>query len=196
MEAADRFLANFFTIENLSNVANATGVLAQASFIFFTKNSETLKIVSVLISALLLAGIVYCLKRGFREIKIRHDLTFKDILGIGPTFRPHSLRVWSIILKRLASREDGQFKLAVIEADRFFDHILKKIGYSRFKPEERFLKISASQFSDTKSILEAHKIANQLLNEPGAQITHDAAEKIINIYKKALEEIGLVESGG
>jgi len=160
---------------------------------FFIKNLGIFKFVAFLFSALLLTGIVYFTRRSIQEAKKLRALTFKDLLGFGPTLKPRSLRAWQTILKRLESKEEGRLKLAVIEADRLFDHLLIAVGYGGKNFEDRFRHLTPTQFSNLRDLERVHEIVERLLNEPDTQITHEGAEEIIIVYKKAFEEMGLID---
>ncbi len=193
MESADKFFAHFFSGENLAYTATSAKVWTRASIVFLSKNTDILKMILIFLSVSLLIGIIYSAKRGIRETQKMRSLRLNDVLGLGPAFRPRSLKAWQVILKRLESGEEGDLKLAVIEADHLFDHLLVLLSYGGLLPDERFKKLSPSQFSDVKGIHESHETAHKLLTEPGLQITHAGAEKIISVYKKAFEEIGLID---
>lgn len=184
---------DFFTYENLAQITSTARVWTLASIIFLKRNPDLLKMISVFISVLFLAGIVYSIRRGLKEVRSVRNLTLKDILGLSPSLHPRSLKAWRTVLHRLATKEEGQLKLAAIEADRLFDHLLIAIGYRGRSFAERFGQLTASQISNLKDIGEAHEIVEKMLNEPDTQITYEGAERVVNIYKKAFEEMGLID---
>lgn len=96
---------------------------------------------------------------------------------------------WASILKRLESREEASYKLAVIEADQLLDSILIKAGYKGEKMAERLEKIKPAQLSSINEIWQAHKIRNELVHSPDYELSHEGAKKVIAIYEKALEEL-------
>ncbi len=193
MKPIDKFFANFFTSENLASTATSAKVFAQASVVFLVKNSDSLKLISLLITILLLVGVIHSLKRGVKETKKLHSISLKDVFGLKPTFYARSLKAWGTIQERLKTKEEGQLKLAIIEADRLFDHVITSIGYKGENFEERFGQLTPSQFSNLKDLGEAHEIAEKLLTEPALEISYEGAERIIGVYKKAFEDIRLIE---
>ena len=126
-------------------------------------------------------------------MKNMRTINFKDLLGLKSPNRPRSLKAWRKIEERLSTKEEGQIKLAVIEVDRLFDHLLIVAGYRGKNFTERFQQLTPSQLSSIKELGESHAMAEKLLTEPGLGITYEGAEKILKFYKKAFEEIGLIE---
>lgn len=163
---------------------------------FLIKNLGLFKFFAFVISVLLFVGIIYVVRGSVREAKKLRALTFKDLLGLGPTLKPRSLKAWQTILKRLESKEEGQLKLAVIEADRLFDHLLIMVGYRGKNFEDRFKCLTSSQFSNLHDLERVHKIVERLLTEPDTQITFEGASEIINVYRLAFEEMGLIDPLG
>ncbi len=183
----------FFSYQNLAQLASATGTWLWASVVFLSRNPDILKMISIFVSVLLLVGIIHSIKRGLRETKNLRTINFKDALGLSSLSRPRSLRAWRKIEERLKTKEEGQIKLAVIEADRLFDHLLVLTGYRGENFAARFQQLTPSQFSNIKELGESHAIAERLLNEPALEITYEGAEKIIKSYGKAFEEAGMIE---
>lgn len=157
----------------------------------YQENLLTLQIISFFISVILLFFVVYFIVK-LNIVGEKVD-EFADILGKADISRRRSLKAWKQIQKRLKTKNDVQIKLAVIETDRIFDEILKKSGYKGETADERLKQVSAEQISNINEILQARRIRNRIASEPDFKLTPGEAESVIEIYKRAFQESGLID---
>jgi len=163
-----------------------------ANFInFISENLLLIQFISLCISSILLFFSIYFLvKIGIVGEDIEHYIgvfTSKDVC------KRRSLRAWKQIQKRLKTGKADQLKLAILEADRILNEILKMAGYPGKNLDERLEQISSAQISNIEELRQAHKLKNRLVSEPDFVITRNEAEIIIDIYKKAFQELNLIE---
>lgn len=104
-----------------------------------------------------------------------------------------SLKAWKQIQKRLKTKEPDQLKLAVFEADRILNEILKMSGYPGKNLDERLEIITFAQISNIEEIRQAHKLRDRIVSEPAFNITPNETAIIIEIYKKVFQELNLIE---
>lgn len=78
--------------------------------------------------------------------------------------------------------------LSIINADKLLNYALKARGVEGSVGEQ--LKAASSLFSDLNGIWTAHKVRNQIAHEIGKEITPSQAKNNLNIYKKALKDLG------
>lgn len=147
---------------------------------------SVLKVISAVLSVLFFIGIVYLI--------IKLNLIFKAknasrLLMVHSYLPKKTGKRWAKIEQRLESGQEAELKLAVIEADKFFDDILKRIGYLGKDMGERLKKINFSQMANIDDIWSAHKIRNNIVHDADYKLTSVDAEKAIGAYKKALEEL-------
>lgn len=87
---------------------------------------------------------------------------------------------WQRIIDKIKTRDELKCKLAVIDANRLLEKVLK----------DKNRKIeSLSNFQDLKKI---EDYLERLLDSPQKGITLRNTHKIIAVYKKALEELGVI----
>ena len=145
------------------------------------------KIFSVLLSLALIFGIVVLimrlnlLTRGFRQLTRGTEI---PRIPKGKTRKR-----WETILARLESREESNYKLAVIEADKLFDDILKRIGYRGETMGDRLKQMSAEQISNIDEIWRAHKVRNNLVHDVEFKLNQEQARKTVETLEKALKEM-------
>jgi hypothetical protein len=150
-----------------------------------------LKLVSLGISAALLFGIVF--------ISVKLNLfgagvdKLSEIIGRKDLSRRKSIRAWQRIEQRLAIGDESQLKLAIIEADKILDEIIKMAGISGETMAERLKKISPAQLTNIEDVWEVHKVRNRIVHEPDFALTRAEAEYAIEVYRRALKELGLID---
>jgi len=104
----------------------------------------------------------------------------------------HSLKVtreWENILKRLEANDEANHKLAVIEADKLLDTVLKKLTIPGSTMGERLKAISVSQLPSIDNVWKVHKLRNHLVHTSEFVLTDNKAKQAITIYKQAFIEL-------
>jgi len=144
------------------------------------------KVAAIVVSALLFVGIIDLI------IKLNFISRMKEagkLLMTPSRLSKKAIRKWNKIEKRLNSGQEAELKLAVIEADKFFDDILKRCGYQGKDMGERLRQINASQIANIDDIWSAHKIRNNIVHNADYKLSSVDAERAVRAYKKALEEL-------
>jgi len=104
----------------------------------------------------------------------------------------HSLKVtreWENILKRLEANDEANHKLAVIEADKLLDTVLKKLTIPGSTMGERLKAIPVSQLPSIDNVWKVHKLRNHLVHTSEFVLTDNKAKQAIEIYKQAFIEL-------
>ncbi|OGY64935.1 MAG: hypothetical protein A3A04_01975 [Candidatus Harrisonbacteria bacterium RIFCSPLOWO2_01_FULL_40_28] len=104
-----------------------------------------------------------------------------------------SLRAWVQIQRRLKSGNEADSKLALIEADKVLDEVIKMIGYRGDTMADRLKQISPAQLSNINDIWDVHKLRNRLVHDVDFKVAHYEIERAINVYKKSFKEMGLLD---
>ena len=146
-----------------------------------------LKSILVFLSFLLFIGIIFVIFGLNTVYKIKRALSF----FVAPKYFPKKklAKKWNRIEKRLESNQEAELKLAVIEADKFFDNILKRIGYFGKDMGERLKRINPSQMTNINDIWTAHKIRNNIVHDIDYKLIVVDAQRAVKAYKKALDEL-------
>lgn len=100
---------------------------------------------------------------------------------------------WRQLIARLDYQDEAQWKLAVIEADNFFDHVLTLLGYQGESMGERLQKILPEHLAGINEVWRVHKLRNALVHNTAFQISHNQAQDVINTYQQALKELKILE---
>ena len=160
-------------------------------FHFLKINLTIFQIISVFVSGLLLAGIIYILaKSHIVSLAIEQ---YMDILGAAKMPKRRIIKGWKQIFRRLRKMDEAQYKLAIIEADKLLDEVLKISGYAGETMADRLKQLTPAQISNLEEIWQVHKIRNQIVHEPDFKLNQTEAAYAISIYEKALKEFGLLD---
>ena len=157
---------------------------------FFRENILLIQLVSLIVSALFLWGIIYMIiKTNYLEMKREQYL---DVLGRGNVSRRRSLKAWKQIQERLKSDDQNDWKLAILEADRILNEILKMSGYLGDDLDEKLEIITPAQLANVEDAKMAHRVKNKIEKDPTDEITRKEAEEAIAIYKESFRQMNLI----
>lgn len=165
-----KFLKAFFTSRFFNN------------FIFFAKYF------SIILSVVLFLSIILLIiaSKKFEEIR---KFWWKNI-NIIPKTR-YQIK-WAAIERRLAAKQEAEYKLAVIEADKIIDNVLFLIGYKGNTLGDKLKKMNVGQLVCLNDIWEAHKLRNRIVHYPDERVTINEAVDAAGKFKKALEELSVL----
>ena len=97
------------------------------------------------------------------------------------------------IIKRLKTKDTAQWKLAINEADKIIDEIIKYMNIKAEMMDERLEQVNASQLSNIEEIKNAHQISVTIKRNPEFELNHNEAVRLIKIYEKAFREFNLID---
>lgn len=146
---------------------------------------------SLLVSAALFSGIVYLLAK-LNVVGIGIE-KFADLVGHKDLSRRKSVKAWRQVERRMQIGDEAHIKLAVIEADKILDEILKMTGLTGETMADRLKKLTPAQLSNIEDVWQVHKARNRIVHEPDYHFTHAEADYAIGVYRAALKELGLID---
>jgi hypothetical protein len=91
--------------------------------------------------------------------------------------------------RKIKLNTDQEHRL--LEADKLFDHMLKKKGYNGSLGEK--LKKHGNKFSNIDEIWKAHKLRNKLAHEVDVKLSSSEVDGALRAFKKGFADIGLNE---
>lgn len=151
-----------------------------------------LKIFSGVISVLLLAGIIILgvkTKKFFGKA-IETVEAFEALGNIKG--KEKAAKKWQDIAQKSTSHIESDRKLAVIEADKLIDDIVKRIGFKGKDMAERLKQVNSNQISNIEDIWRAHKIRNNLVHDPYFKLTQSDSNFVVRTYENTLKELGIL----
>jgi len=96
---------------------------------------------------------------------------------------------WLKIEQSLVQGEQASYHLAVLEADKFLDFILRA---GRFKGETMADRMRSAEkhFKNKNAVWAAHKLRNQIAHETDFEANYGQAMKALLNYKQGLKDLG------
>lgn len=99
---------------------------------------------------------------------------------------------WGEIKSHANSFSEAEWKLAVIEADKFVDDALKISGFQGESMGERLMIIQPGQLLSLQELWDAHKLRNLLVHEVKYQLSHRQVVLAVESFEKTLRELGAI----
>jgi hypothetical protein len=96
---------------------------------------------------------------------------------------------WQEIKNHANSFKESEWKLAVIEADKLVDDVLKTAGFPGESMGERLMLIKPDQLLNLQYLWDAHKLRNLLVHDANYQITHRQAIWAVEAFENVLREL-------
>ena len=150
-----------------------------------------LKIISAIVSLLMIAGITFFLKKT-SWLTMRYTQDLKDFLSFKPIDVKKFEKILTKIQNRLQSQSMDEHKLALIESDNLLGEILGKMGYKGRDISEQLEKISEDILPNVWKVREARKIIGNIISDPDYLISADKAKGIMKVYEVAFQELGVI----
>ena len=135
----------------------------------------TLKTISFILCLIMLGIIIYIF---IKSSTLKKSVSQAKAAKI-PKKKMH--KQWLKIGKRFNSGIEANYKLAVLEADKFYDESLKITGNEK----EQLL-------SNLDELKKARRIKNRIIDDPEFILSKESAASVLFAYKKALEELGIL----
>lgn len=148
--------------------------------------------------------ILYCIVRMFEIRKKEHAHLHHEIQEYAHRQREREKKVkhgeeissnprWVTTLNYLFSENNGDWKLAVIEADSMLDDLMTQLG---FKGETLGAKLKGANQGNFRSLTtawEVHTIRNRIAHEGVAyELSQHEAKRVIALYERIFREFGFI----
>ena len=149
-----------------------------------------LKIIFIAISVFLFGWVVFLLKNT-SWFKYYFALDLLEFLSYKPHQKIGLVKRWEKIKKRLERGWEAEAKLAIIEADKLLDDVLKLMGYGGTDIESRLKKLTTDKVTNLDALLKAHEIRNSIVHDPDYHLLLEKAEEVILTYEQTFKHLGL-----
>lgn len=144
----------------------------------------------IILNLLLLFGFIFSLYKAWQfKPKLNHKKTKKKTISL----RREIYRAqWFNIMLKFKEGDLNSQKLAIIEADKLVDSILKEIGVAGEHLADKLSKINPESLKSLEKLWAAHRIRNDLVHTPGFVLSEEEAKKVLEYYELFLKEIGVI----
>jgi hypothetical protein len=99
---------------------------------------------------------------------------------------------WSKVLERAAAGSADAMKLAIIDADKLADDMLKQMGLQGEHMADRLEKVSSERLPSVDRLWRAHRLRNDLVHTPGFTLSEAEGKRAMNDYTSFFKSIGLL----
>lgn len=102
-----------------------------------------------------------------------------------------ALPKWEIVLDYISSKNESDWRIAIIEADNILDELVEKQGWPGINLGERLKNAGTGAFKTYQDAWEAHRMRNNIAHE-GSDfvITYRDAKRAISQYENVFREFG------
>ncbi|MSU55587.1 MAG: hypothetical protein EXS46_03585 [Candidatus Taylorbacteria bacterium] len=164
--------------------------------------------VSILLSFLFLAGIIYS---SIRTKVIMHEAEEKahghaahgHESSHGEAPQVHSTaetthgavvnKRWEKILQHIGSHNSSDWRLAILECDIILEEMLTKMGYHGETVAEKLKAVEKSDFLSIDKAWEAHRVRNTIAHQgSNFQITDREARRVVGLYQDVFKEFHFI----
>lgn len=110
------------------------------------------------------------------------------------TIRKKKTKVrWEAIKKRLESREEKEFKVAIIEADEMIGDLVKRMGYPGENLGEILKNVPEMQIENIAKVRIAHETKNRIVYDEKFPVSLELAKETLDCYEKFLDEFEIFD---
>lgn len=100
---------------------------------------------------------------------------------------------WNAVLSHLLSNNQGDWKLAVIEADLLLETLLDQLGFQGHGVGERLKATDRDIFPSLTRAWEVHNVRNRIAHEGlSFELSLHEAKRVIAIYESIFREFGFI----
>ncbi len=118
--------------------------------------------------------------------RIRLMFRRPEVLGMS---REDIKKRWQEIEALLDRDDEMSYKLAILEADKLLDHVLKSMGSGGTNLGER-IKLMSYKYPKLRNVWPAHIMRNKIAHEASYHIGKGSVRNAISQFKSALRELG------
>lgn len=157
----------------------------------FSNLIVTLKTIAIIVIAVCVVALVIIVlksRKMFQE-EMASAIKAADLTPPAEAKGAYDAR-WQEIRNHVESFKEAEWKLAVIEADKLVDDVLKVAGYPGETMGERLTMIKPDQLINVQHLWDAHKLRNLLVHDANYQLTHKQAIWAIDAFQSVLHELG------
>lgn len=147
------------------------------------------KIISYILSALLLVFVIYLWLKVDSQRKAERDIYYPKVIQEGPKTNER----WERVLDLADSPNESDWRLAIIEADIMLGDLLEKMELPGETIGDRLKLIEKGDFKTLDNAWEAHKSRNSIAHEGTNYILNQReTRRIIDLYESVFQEFEMI----
>lgn len=147
-----------------------------------------------LIGIFFLGIVIYSVIRLKERRKMEHEEYHKKIHAAGQVhYDEKETKEWDAVLKHIESDNPGDWRVAIIEADKMLDSLTKELDLVGEDLGERLKNASVHHFKNINNAWEAHKVRNRIAHEGlSYDLSYREAKKTIELYESVFKDANFI----
>lgn len=145
----------------------------------------------VVFDAALLVFFVWVLTRALR---VRPPIAPRK--AAPPAFTAKRLAVqeaWNTIERSFSKGTSDTMKIAIINADKLIDTMLKDAGFTGDHMVDRLKQIPSARLQSIERLYRAHRVRNNIVHTPDFALSPQAGRAVLEDYAAFLKELGYLD---
>ncbi len=166
---------------------------------FFTTSAFVLKvfyyikIIAIIYTAILFIAIVLVVMNAKPKKIIKEAEKDLEAVFAAAESSPEKYEAkWQEILEKLESSDESSWHSAIMDADKFFDSVMRRLGYSGDTFGDRLKQVHTTEVSNLNDIWQAHRTRNSLSHDINFTISQDEARRTVGIYERAMKDLDVL----
>lgn len=151
---------------------------------------EKIRIISYILSLLLIVAIAYCLIR-LRQIRLEEREYYKTKAFSAEAMRSQAFRneKWEKVLRLMESSNPNDWRLAIMECDIILDEMMDVMRYRGENLGEKLKSVERSDFKTIDNAWEAHRIRNVIAHQGSSfDLSEREAKRVFALYESVFKE--------
>ena len=150
------------------------------------------KIASGVISVLLFSGIIVLMMRFYKIMGTSPIDRLSEGMRASAIPKERIGKQWERIKARIVHGSEAEWKLAVIEADKLCDNILRRMGYHGESMDQRLKAIKPAQLLSLANLTVAHQVYLTVVQDPSFFPSQYETQEALRNYETFLQEMQAV----
>lgn len=152
-----------------------------------------LKFILGLIGIVFFGVIVYSVMRLKERNQMNKDLLHERVMALKTEKHVEKNEQWAMVVEHISSTKEGDWRIAIIEADSMLDALTKKMGLIGNDLGDRLRNAPTGDFQTLDNAWEAHRLRNRIAHEGlKFKLEYRDAKKAIEQYELVFNEFGLI----
>ena len=169
-----------FLVEQFGDVRLWGSVLSEVRFIF------------ILLDILLLGFFIFTLMKALSirpQFSALIHLSGKEVSVLKDS---KVVSRWQELMESVASESPHAYTIAIIEADKLVDNVLKSLGFEGEHIADRIEQLASGNLATIDRLWKAHRVRNEIAHTPGFELTPVDAKQVLAAYEAFLKELGVL----
>lgn len=105
---------------------------------------------------------------------------------------PKIVSRWQELMESVAGESSHAYTVAIIDADKLVDAVLKRLGFKGEHIADRIERIASGNLSTVDGLWRAHRVRNEIAHTPGFELNSVDAKQVLGAYEAFLKELGVL----